>query len=413
MAGVEESRNVFARDLFGAVINGEAQLNDSGVNVILSPTSIQTSLALAYMGAAGTTAEELRNGLRLGAGNKIEIAKDFGDFWKKVISCSGKGTELKLLNRLYMHSNLKWKADFNEIAVEYFHSTADSLKFEDSLEATQQINAWVERETNNRIKQLLQPDAVDASTSAIIINVLYFKGKWKIPFMPESTLRDDFYVDNAKHIEVDMMYQDDKFLYADLPELNAKALKLPYEESDLFMHILLPNTICGLPSLESNLMKLNLQEIDKQMSLEHVEVAMPKFTIEYDIDLRDPLRSLGISEMFDNGADLSGLFTERRGQKISAVCHRGFIDVNEAGSEAAAATFAKVVPMMLNMNQKSFKVDHPFVFYIRNNNAVFFAGHYVRPPRPIDEDSIYTRPSVLSSSNVPASSRRTTPISIK
>ncbi|XP_034477588.1 alaserpin-like isoform X2 [Drosophila innubila] len=237
------------------------------------------------------------------------------------------------------------------------------------------------KDTENKIQHLLQPDAVNADTSAVLVNALYFKGKFKKPFTPESTMSDDFYVDQDRHVEVDMMYQEDKFKYIELPEVDARAVQLPYEDSNISLLIILPNKTTGLLDLERNLKTIDLADIESRMTMEDVEIAMPRFSLEFDLDLRETLQELGISKLFDDSADLSRLFTTPTGQKISAAKHRGYIKVNEAGSEAAAVTFMKMVPMSLNMQKKTFKVDHPFIFFIHNPKAVFFAGRFVEPQK--------------------------------
>ncbi|XP_064547803.1 serine protease inhibitor 42Dd-like [Drosophila montana] len=382
MSACQDTYNDFARDLYDvATRNDTSPSCIPSTNAIISPISIQTSLMLAFVGAAGRTEDELRTGLKLGPGDRQEIAKSYHDFWTQMCNYGAKMT-LKSVNRLFVNHKLKLQQEFKDLSEDYFKSQPVPVNFADANAATQQINAIVEQATENKIRDLLQPDAVNAATSAILINALYFKGLFQKPFTPESTMLDDFYLDEQARIAVDMMYQEDKFKYAELPELNARAVALPYEDSDISLLILLPNKICGLPELEHRLANLSLaNNIDRHMQMEDVEIALPKFTIEYDLDLKDTLQQLGISELFGDAANLSRLFEEATGQKISAAKHRGYIDVNEAGSEAAAVTFLKVVPMSLNMQKKTFKVDHPFMFFIRNSKAVFFAGRFVAPLR--------------------------------
>ncbi|EDW72363.1 uncharacterized protein Dwil_GK20885 [Drosophila willistoni] len=375
-----DSRNSFSRNLYDVVArHAVGSCQSQGVNMVISPASIQSCFTLAFMGAAGSTADELRRGLNLGLGDKYNIARAFGEFWTTNCNYGEKGPILKSLNSLYVNNTLSLQPEFNDLAKDFFRAKAESVNFADALAVIKQINLWVEQQTDGKIKDLLQPDVVNMETSAILINALYFKGKWLKPFTPETTLRDDFYVDLGQRVDVDMMYQEDKFKYVELPELKARAVQLPYENSDISMLIILPNDISGLSSLEKMLKTVHLPDIEQRMSMEDVEIAMPKFTIEFDLDLKDILKKLGILEIFGNKANLSLLFATKKPQRISAAKHRGYIAVNEAGSEAAAVTFMKIVPMMLNMNKKSFKVDHPFVFYIRNNQAVFFAGRYVMP----------------------------------
>ncbi|XP_022225655.2 serine protease inhibitor 42Dd [Drosophila obscura] len=389
MALAEVSRNQFSRELVNAITkNALEQSSQPGVNTVVSPASIQSCLTLAFMAASGSTAEELRQGLHLGPGDRAHIARSFGEFWTTSCNYGAMGPVLKSVNRLYVNDTLELQPEFNAVAWDFFQSKAEAVKFSNAVAVTDQINSWVKEQTEDKISELLQSDAVDQETSAVLINALYFKGKWRKPFTPETTQQDDFCLNLRDRVKVDMMYQEDKFKYAELPHLQARAVQLPYEHSNISMLIILPDTTCGILDLEERLKSVDLADIEDAMTLEDVDIAMPKLTIEFDVDLKDVLMQLGISEVFGNEANLDRLFTTKTGQKISAAKHRGYISINEAGSEAAAATFMKIVPMSLNMQKKLFKVDHPFVFYIRSSQAVFFAGRVVCPPSDLKRDSI-------------------------
>ncbi|XP_034104707.1 serine protease inhibitor 42Dd-like [Drosophila albomicans] len=401
---MKESFNEFANDVFDALVAGKnAGGNlDSSSNVIISPLSIQSSLLYALMGADGDTAAELRNGLKLESDDRQQIAKEFQEFWKKNCIYGDKLT-LRSVNRLFVNQTQTLKTDFKKLAEDYFLSEPETLKFADAVQATKRINDLVMNDTENKINHLLSPECVNGDTSAVLVNALYFKGKFEKPFTPESTMSDDFYVDKDNRIEVDMMYQEDKFKYADLPDLDARACQLPYEGSNISLLILLPKRTTGLLDLQHKLKSINLSDIERRMAIEDVEIAMPKFCLEFDLELKETLNELGISSLFEDSADLSRLFTTSSGQKISAAKHRGYISVNEAGSEAAAATYMKIVPMMLNMQKKTFKVDHPFLFFIRNSNVVFFAGRFMEPRRktnPIE----YAQKRSLTDSMIPETS---------
>lgn len=395
MGGVQKSCNAFARDLFDVVARNSSTEN----NAIISPVSIQTSLIYAFMGADGSTAEELRQGLNLGSGDREEIAKSFHEFWTKHCTYGDRLT-LRSVNRIFVNKTLTLQPEFQKLAEDYFQSKPEALQFSNPVEATNTINDLVMKDTENKIQHLLQPDAVNADTSAVLVNALYFKGKFQKPFTPESTMSDDFYISDGIRVEVDMMYQEDKFKYIELPELDARAVQLPYEDSDISLLIVLPRKVMGLLEMEPKLATIDLGNIESRMTMEDVEIAMPKFSLEFDLDLKETLQELGISKLFDDSADLSKLFTEPTGQKISAAKHRGYINVNEAGSEAAAVTCMKIVPMSLNMQKKTFKVDHPFLFFISSPKAVFFAGRFVDPQKDTDSTEYKRLKSLSESMNV-------------
>ncbi|XP_046810747.1 serine protease inhibitor 42Dd-like isoform X2 [Lucilia cuprina] len=370
------NRNLFAADLFSVIVDKK-----TNENIVYSPASIQTCLALAYTGAEGETAEEMRKVLKLGVGNKTQVAEKYGEFLKTAFTHSKseeKGPQLKMANRVYVNNQLKLLPQFNKIAQDYFQSQAENVDFTQSEAVAKQINNWVAQQTENKIQDLLTPDAVNGDTSAVLVNAIYFKGKWLNPFSEITTSKADFHLNSKQKLEVDTMYTDDRFGYVELPELKATALEMPYENSELSMLIILPNEIEGLEKLEENLKGLDLNDITSKMSVESVDVFLPKFRIEFDIDLKEPLKKMGMSSIFSSSANFSALFDTSTPQKISDVKHKAFLDVNEAGSEAAAATYLKIVPMSLNLDQKTFRADHPFVFAIRSKTAVYFAGHVAK-----------------------------------
>ncbi|XP_005187409.1 serine protease inhibitor 42Dd isoform X1 [Musca domestica] len=366
------TRNLFAANLFSFVAPEHL-----GENVVYSPASIQTCLALGFTGADGKTAQEMRKVLYLGEGDKRQVAKNYGDFLKVAFkNTKDNGPILKMANRLYANQNLQIAEEYNKIATEYLDAQAENVNFQNSQEAIQKINNWVEEQTENKIKNLMQPGSVDGTTSAVLVNAIYFKAKWLKPFSLSSTRKGTFKLSTKQDVQVDMMYQDEKFQYGEFPKYDAKVLEMPYENSDLSMMLILPNEVEGLAKLEEKLKGVDLNEISSQLKTHDVDVFLPKFRIEFDIDLKEPLMKMGLNTMFSDAANFNKLFVNApASQKVSDVKHKAFLDVNEAGSEAAAASYMKIVLMSLNLNQKSFNADHPFVFAIRSKTAVYFAGH--------------------------------------
>ncbi|XP_049309159.1 serine protease inhibitor 42Dd isoform X1 [Bactrocera dorsalis] len=372
------SRNLFAADIFQALAQTRTQQN-----VVFSPASVQSCLALAFLGAEGETAQQLRIGLRLPAAlDKPSIAADYAAFLQKNFHKDANATEdapkLRMANRVYVNESLELSAKFNELAKTSFESEAVPTKFADAANAVQTINTWVEHETEGKIKNLLQPDAVNAETSAILVNAIYFKAKWLHPFSAFSTSDHEFRMSDGQTSSVPMMYGDERVKYGELADLDAKAVELPYKNSDLSMLVLLPNKVDGLAALEQKLSNADLNLIVERMRGADVDIFLPKFRIEFEVDLKQPLQQLGMVDMFSGSADFSSLFASGPQQRVDDVKHKAFLDVNEAGSEAAAAIFMKIVPMSLNLDQKVFKADHPFVFAIRNKEAIYFVGHVAR-----------------------------------
>lgn len=281
------SGNLFAADLLSVVVDKKYTQN-----IVYSPASIQTCMALAFIGAEGQTAQEMRKVLKLGEGDKIQVAEKYGEFLKTAFKQSkspDNAPQLNMANRMYVNDNIKISPQFNQIAQDYFEAKAENVDFSQSKTVVEKINNWVEEQTENKIKNLMQPDAVDGDTSAVLVNAIYFNGKWLYPFSKISTEKTTFHMNSKQKLEVDTMYTDDSFGYVELPEFEAKALEMPYENSDISMLIILPNDMEGLEKLENKLKAVDLNVISSKMSVQDVDVFLPKFRIEFDIDLKEPL----------------------------------------------------------------------------------------------------------------------------
>lgn len=286
--------NLFASDLFSVIVDGK-----TSENIVYSPTSIQTSLALAFMGAEGETAEEMRHVLRLGKGDKIQIAQQFCNFIEnslKTVNTTGDFPKLQMANRLYVNDQLKVSPEFNKIALQYFDSEAEEVDFSDHKTVVEKVNHWVEQQTENKIKNVLKEDSVNADTNAVLVNAIYFKAEWLNPFSLSSTSTSQFYLNSRESKEVEMMFNEHFFAYGELPELDATALEMPYENSDISMLIILPNKIEGLENLELKLKNKDLSYITDSLEIRKVHAYVPKFRIEFDIDLKEPLEKVSISK---------------------------------------------------------------------------------------------------------------------
>ncbi|XP_054725762.1 serine protease inhibitor 42Dd-like isoform X2 [Anastrepha obliqua] len=370
------SHNLFAADIFQIIAPARSQ-----ENVVFSPASIQSSLALAFLGAEGETAQQIRHGLRLPAAlDKTSIADDYAGFLKKNFqrnqSTSENAPTLRMANRIYVNDTLQLAPQFNHLAKSRFDSEAVPTNFADSANAVKSINMWVEHQTEGKIKNVLQLVISDAS--AILVNAIYFKAKWLKPFSKMSTYNAEFRMSGGQTATVAMMNSAEFVKYGELLDLDATAIELPYKDSDLSMLILLPNKVDGLQELEQKLTNVDLNLIATRMEAETIYICLPKFRIELDIDLKKPLQELGMVNMFSDAADFSSLFSNSPLQKIDEVKHKAFLDVNEAGSEAAAATFMKYRTFSMKLDTKLFIADHPFVFAIRNREAVYFVGHVAK-----------------------------------
>ncbi|XP_037949383.1 serine protease inhibitor 42Dd-like [Teleopsis dalmanni] len=368
-----DNRTAFAMEIFSTAV-----LERTNRNVIISPTSLETCLGLAYFGANGKTAEEMHEGLKLTTNDKKIISQHYRNLIQSRLQSPSNGPALKIVNRIYANETLEIKSEFNEIALNYFQAAVERVRFADSANTVVRINNWIEQETENKIKNLLRSDEVNQNTTAILVNAIYFKGKWANPFTRFTTQKKNFSINTEEIVLVDMMYNGDRFKYAELMDLDAKALELPYNNSDVSMLFLLPHRIDGLAELERKLAGIDFGEIAAQMKWESVDLSLPRFRIEFSIDLKDTLKRLGMVSMFNKDADFSNLYKSNTSSKISQVKQKVFLDVNEAGSEAAAATFVKFYYKSFNPDHKIFQVNHPFVFIIRSPETIYFFGHVVQ-----------------------------------
>ena len=343
----------FALDLYQECVRS----NEPG-DVIISPLSVATALALLAQGCNGNTFEELRKGLHL-TGDKATIANEFAKHKELLQKSIGQST-FSIVNQIYVHFDEQINKNFKEVAVQEFASGIDSLDFGKPDDCAQTINRFVEEHTNEKIKDLIKPAQLIRAV-IVGVNAIYFNGNWKYPFEKERTTEGRFYIGEDRTISVEYMYVFNQFYTANLKGLDATALELKYKKSDLSFVIVLPNSRTGLSTLESKLKNYDLTKIYDKMVKSEVKVTIPKFKVEFAIKLNDVLKKMGMSEMFTPQADLSGLLDSKGQLYISNVVHKTFIDVNEFGTEAAAAV---EYDAYRSWPKPVFCADHSFVYFI-------------------------------------------------
>nr|CAD7427469.1 unnamed protein product [Timema monikensis] len=310
-------------------------------NIIVSPMSLEVVLAMAYFGARGETAEQIATGISLPAERNLAL-----DGFRHLLSSfkSTSNITLEIANKVFTQQNYVIKEDFQALAKNSFLSEAQALNFADNVVSAGVINQWVEERTKNKIKDLISPDMLDSLTRLVMVNAVYFKGNWQDQFKPEMTTTEPFYVSAEVKKDVRMMHLKKHFRYSEVDELEAQVLELPYEERQVSMVILLPNDRNGLPNLEAKLTSEKLTEVLSQLHSTEVNVSIPRFKLEDTIDLNSVLQEvtllykMGMNNMFEESADFSGITDDAAGLKVSQVVQKAFIEVNEEGSEAAAAT---------------------------------------------------------------------------
>ncbi|XP_075166184.1 antichymotrypsin-2-like isoform X2 [Haematobia irritans] len=356
----------FAKNVFSLLAKSSHE-----ENIIVSPFSIQTCVAMASLGAEGETAVEMHKGLSLNTLDEESIANNF----HSILSTYGDSRTMKIANKMYIMKDFEVQDKFNEVLNKNFFTTADNIDFNENAKAAETINSWVESKTNNLIKNLVAPNDLNNKTRLVLLNAIHFKGEWEKAFPEHATNPQPFYTDEDNSINVPMMSQTGYFLYGNIPELDADVLQMPYKDSDLSMLVILPKTIDGLGGVKEKLKSVTMDKVMGQLYSSKVIVNMPKFKTEYEIELTDVLKRLGMSRMFTKSAEFGKLLKSPEIFEVSKVIHKAFIEVNEKGTEAAAATgivgFGSVRPGPPEIIP-TFIVDHAFHYMIVNKNGVIF-----------------------------------------
>ena len=369
----------FALDLYARLRTGDG-------NRFVSPYSLSTVLAMTYAGARGATAEEMAATLHFPAKSE-ELDLGFHALIRRINAHSRDKTPPYLLttaNALWGQSGEPFLPGFLDRTRASYGASLQVLDFAaDRERAASTINRWAETQTGGKIKDLLPVSALDANTSLVLTNAVYFKGDWKDKFAEVMTKNDDvFLAPGGRKVAVAMMRQTHQFRQVEGETF--QALELPYAGDDLSMVVLLPKTADGLAELEAALTPANLTDWLGKLTSATVAVELPRFTLTERVDLKEVLMSMGMRSAFDlEKADFTGM-RATRDLFLSAVLQKAFVDVNEKGTEAAAAAAVAVGKRAMPIGEPKlvrFRADHPFVFLIRDlrTGTLLFLGRLVDP----------------------------------
>ncbi len=375
VATLVKGNNQFAFDLYHKLSGKEG-------NLFLSPYSISTALAMTSAGARGKTAEEMTNVLHFPA--QEELHPTMAALIRTINVGGGKkGSELSTANALWGAPGYPFRPEFLNLARREYGAELRNLDFAGDPEgARRTINGWVERATKDKIKDLIARGVLDAGTRLVLTNAIYFKGTWERPFRKEGTRDEDFRASGGK-VAARMMHQKAHSGYVETDEL--QALEMPYAGKDLALLVLLPKKD-DLSGLEKTLNAEFVAHLVASLTQQDVLVSLPKFKTTAQFELADTLKSMGMPLAFSGQADFSGLTLSQEPLMLSAVIHKAFVDVNEEGTEAAAATAVAVTVASAVVRPKPvpvFRADHPFVYLIRDrrNGSVLFVGRLEDPTK--------------------------------
>ncbi|XP_058791549.1 serine protease inhibitor 3/4-like isoform X4 [Phymastichus coffea] len=345
---------------------------NKGKNLISSPLSAHIVLSMAAYGAAGKTAQEMRQSLHLPE-NDAMSRQGFQSLIDQLNNVEN--VTLEVANKMYLAEGLTLKPKYKQLTADNFRSEASQIKVEQPTESANLVNGWVKERTHDKIQEIVKPDDINPDTRMLLLNAVYFKGKWAQKFKKESTEDRTFHLDEKNEKKVPTMYNMGEYFYGELPDLKARFIELPYENKYLKMVIIVPDEINGLNNILNNLESFNYTRLASSGSKRDVHLHLPKFKIESSIDLREPLSQMGMSNMFSDSADFSGISNVPL--KVAKVLQKAYIEVNEEGSEAAAVTGIWMIDSAMPgppLFIEELHVNRAFYFSILKNDVELFAG---------------------------------------
>ncbi|XP_059048997.1 antichymotrypsin-2-like isoform X1 [Achroia grisella] len=383
------STNMDAQNLSREIIKFSAKFCNelpNNVSAISSPLSAEYLLALLALGTSDIAHTELLTSLGIPDDNSIRTA--FSSVSSKLKSI--KGVTLSVANNVYiMEGQYDLSPDLKTDAIDVFDAGIEKLNFNENVASANHINQWVESKTNSKIKNLISADSLNSDTRLVLVNALYFKGTWAKQFDKQLTSNQPFDVNNNTKINVPMMFKEDTFVYGESAGLQAQLLRMDYIGKEASLLVILPNEIEGLGGV---LQKLSngydlLNDLSKMYSTK-VRVTLPKFKIETEIDLTTLLPKLGIKQIFkQENSGLTKVLNTPEQLYVSKALQKAFIEVNEEGAEAAAATAGAVRVRRSLASVHVFAATRPALWCVLVDHHVILVASY-QPPAPPQRDEL-------------------------
>ena len=368
--------NGFAVDLY-------RQLSKAQGNLFCSPFSLSSALAMTFAGARGNTADQMAQTLHFDLDDEALHAA-FAQLQASLVAAQRPGqVQLALANSIWPQIGYPFLPEFLALLQRFYGVSITPVDYATATEAARQaINTWAEQHTAGKIKDLLEPGILDALTRLVLVNAIYFKGIWLYQFDPARTAEARFWLTASEHVTAPLMQQTCRLPYAEVDDI--QVLSLPYADDALSMVVLLPAREKGLAGLDALFTAerldhwlLGLRERERE-----VQVFLPRFKISSTLRLDATLQALGMTDAFDDMiADFSGMDGIPRWLYIAAAVQKAWVQVNEEGTEAAAATAVVMNFRCVSEPPPVFRADHPFVFLIMDHatRSILFCGRVVDP----------------------------------
>lgn len=367
-----QTSNDFTFDLFKTI-----HQNQADENIFISPLSIDIALTMTVNGASEDTKSVMKETLGLENLNDEQANEAIKELTALLLDMDKK-VALSVANSIWYRNIFTLKNGFSELIQSYYDGTIEGLNF-DSPTAKDDINQWVENKTQGKIKDLISQ--IKASDVMFLVNAIYFKADWQQQFDKDQTRESMFTLENGSQVPVQMMFTEEAEVSRYKHSL-FQLVEIPYGNGQFNMVILLPNEGKTTQDVMNALNGEDLSEWIAQADSITPELYLPRFKMEFKMNLKDPLTEMGMGLPFTEDAEFHNFFNENIGEKlfIDRVIHQSFIEVNEEGSEAAAATAVVIGLESANLDN-IVRVDHPFVFLIRENHtgAILFAGKMMEP----------------------------------
>jgi serpin B len=368
---VVNGNTAFALDLY-------AHVRDRPGNQFFSPYNLSTALAMTYAGARGQTAQEMAHTLHFPTDQKALHAALAAVNGELLAGRKLKGCQLYTANALWGQKGVSFLPDFLQTLRQFYGAGLREVDFREATEeARRTINAWVEKQTRDKIKDLFPPGVLTSDTELALTSAIYFKGDWASPFRKDRTQTGDFHVAADRKVSVPLMHQTASFGFFEDDQI--KVLEMPYAGDTLSLVALLPKKVDGLADFERKLTPDRLVGSLRHLQSQEVEVTFPRFRATAEYRLKDILSAMGMPSAFSPKADFTGM-TGQPGLYLSAVIHKAYVDLNEEGTEAAAATgIAAKLAAVARM--PTFRADHSFVYLIRDRQTgtILFLGRVTDP----------------------------------